>query len=207
MRLTGLEEERLLIFTAAELARRRLGRGLRLNHPEAIAIICDTAHEAARDGAPYDEVVKAALGALRPDQVMDGVPDLLDEIRFEVLVRDGTRLIVLVHPLGATKPGEADVGPGHLSPMGRRADPPRQDARRLEIRNTSRRVVRVGSHYPLERANARLIFDRTAAVGYRLDIPAGDSERWSPGESKVVGVVPMRTAQASSALQVDPSDD
>jgi urease subunit gamma/beta len=206
VRLTELEQERLLIFTAAELARRRLARGLRLNHPEAIAIICDVAHEAARDGASYDEVVRSATNALRPDDVLDGVPDLLDEIRFEVLVGDGNRLVVLVNPLGTSDPDAQHLVPGQLLPMDRRAIPPREHARQLEIRNASRRVVRVGSHYPLERVNARLILDRAAAVGYRLDILAGDSERWSPGETKVVGVVPLRTVPPSSGPDTDASD-
>jgi urease subunit gamma/beta len=198
VRLTELEQERLLIFTAAELARRRLARGLRLNHPEAIAIICDTAHEAARDGASYAEVVRAAEGALRPDQVLDGVPDLLDEIRVEVLVGDGNRLVVLVHPLGVSGPDAGHVVPGELVPMGRRRIAPRTGAKQLEIRNTSQRVVRVGSHYPLERVNARLILDREAAAGHRLDIAAGDSERWSPGETKIVDIVPLRTARTAT---------
>ena len=62
----------------------------------------------------------------------------------------------------------------------------------LEVRNTSTRVVRVSSHYPFERTNPRLDFDRTAARGYRLDLPAGSNERWAPGEVRTVTLVRIR---------------
>lgn len=100
MRLTPLEEERLLIFTAAELARRHRAAGLRLNHPEAVALICDAMLEAARAGADYEACVRAGRSAVRPDEVMDGVRELVGEVRLEVLLGDGSRLLVLVDPLG-----------------------------------------------------------------------------------------------------------
>lgn len=104
MRLLPIEEDRILIFSAAELARRHRAAGLQLNHPEAVAIICDTMHEAARAGGTYWEVVAAGRNALREDDVLDGVHSLLDEIRLEVLLGDGTRLIVLVDPIGPRDP-------------------------------------------------------------------------------------------------------
>src|SRR5512134_3910029 len=100
MRLTAWEEERLLVFTAAELARRRRARGLRLNAPEAIALICDAMFEAARDGATYAEVEAAGRAAVRPDEVLPGVPGLVGDVRLEVLMDDGVRLVVLLEPLG-----------------------------------------------------------------------------------------------------------
>src|SRR5947208_3718133 len=100
MRLTAWEEERLLIFGAAELARRHRSAGLRLNAPEAIALICDAMLEAARAGASYAEVEAAGLAATSPEDVMDGVRELIDDVRLEVLLEDGARLIVLVDPLG-----------------------------------------------------------------------------------------------------------
>ena len=99
MRITQWEEERLLIFTAAELARRHRSSGLLLNAPEAIALMCDAMLEAARAGASYDETVAAGRAAVLPTQVMDGVRELVDEVRLEVLLGDGTRLVVLVDPL------------------------------------------------------------------------------------------------------------
>src|SRR6478672_1946804 len=104
MRLTAWEEERLLLFAAAELARQRRARGLRLNAPETVALICDEMLEAARGGAYHDAVVAAGLGAVAPDEVLDGVRELVDEVRLEVLLGDGTRLIVLVDPLGGGRP-------------------------------------------------------------------------------------------------------
>ncbi|HEY8988231.1 MAG TPA: urease subunit gamma, partial [Candidatus Limnocylindrales bacterium] len=100
MRLTAWEEERLLIFSAAELARRHRAAGLALNAPEAIALICDAMLEAARAGRSYAEVEAAGLTSVAPGDVMDGVRELVDEIRLEVLVGDGTRLTVLIDPLG-----------------------------------------------------------------------------------------------------------
>ena len=100
MRLTPLEEERLLIFTAAELARRHRAAGLKLNHPEAVALISDAMLEAARAGASYVECIVAGRSAVREDEVLEGVRDLAAEVRLEVLLGDGSRLIVLVDPLG-----------------------------------------------------------------------------------------------------------
>ncbi len=109
MQLTPWEQERLLIYSAAELARRHLGSGLRLNHPEAVAIICDEMLEAARAGATYEAVVAAGRSALGEDDVIEGVRGILDEIRLEVLLDEGSRLVVLNDPLG---PGpDPVVGP------------------------------------------------------------------------------------------------
>jgi urease subunit gamma/beta len=188
MRLTAWEEQRLLIFTAAELARRHRDRGLLLNAPEAIALMCDAMLEAARGHASYAEVEAAGHGAVQADQVLPGVAGLVGDVRLEVLMDDGVRLIVLRSPLGP--PG--DDAPGGI----RQAAPTDRvnDRERIEIavRNTSRRVVRVTSHYPFERVNPRLEFDRAGAAGYRLDIDAGSSERWAPGETRTVRLVRVR---------------
>src|SRR6185436_7946239 len=101
MRLTGWEEERLLIFAAAELARRHRAAGIALNAPEAIALICDAMLEAARAGASYGDVEAAGLAAVAPADVLHGVRELVDLVSLEVLLGDGTRLITLVDPLGA----------------------------------------------------------------------------------------------------------
>src|SRR6187399_1528168 len=89
MRLTPHEQERLLISYAAELARRRQARGLRLNHPEAVAVITDHLLEGARDG-------RAVLGR---DEVMDGVPDMLHDVQVEATFPDGTKLVTVHHPI------------------------------------------------------------------------------------------------------------
>jgi urease subunit gamma/beta len=188
VKLTAWEEERLLIFSAAELARRHRAAGLLLNAPEAIALVCDSMLEAARAGATYEEVETAGRGAVTTDEVLPGVPALVPEVRLEVLMDDGTRLMVLDQPLGSV----GLDGPGAV----RQADPPdrhdRRDRLELEVRNTSARVVRVSSHYPFERVNRRLEFDRARAAGHRLDIDAGSTERWAPGETRTVRLVRVR---------------
>jgi urease subunit gamma/beta len=195
MRLTAWEQERLLIFSAAELARRHRAAGLLLNAPEAIALMCDAMLEAARAGASYAAVEAAGLAAVTRDQVMDGVRELIDDVRLEVLLEDGTRLVVLVDPLGRGAPTSRD-GPGAVVPN--RASEADDDAglapadrERIEVvvENTSKRVVRVSSHFPFDRVNARLVFDRAAAARFRLDIEAGGSVRWAPGEAKTVRLV------------------
>jgi urease subunit gamma/beta len=98
MYLSPTEEDRLRIFGAAELARRALARGLKLNEPEAIALTCDEMHMAARGGASYEEVLAAGRRAISAQQLMDGVIELVDEIRLEVLLDEGSRLVVLRRP-------------------------------------------------------------------------------------------------------------
>src|SRR5919108_906419 len=101
MRLTAWEEERLLIFTAAELARRHRDRGLLLNGPEAVALMCDAMFEAARADASYAEVEAAGYAAVSADQVLPGVAALIGDVRLEVLLGDGVRLLVLPEPPGS----------------------------------------------------------------------------------------------------------
>jgi len=198
VRLTPWEEERLLIFGAAELARRHRAAGLALNAPEAIALMCDAMLEAARAGAAYADVEAAGYAAVAPGEVMPGVRELVDDVRLEVLLGDGPRLVVLLDPLGAGAPPAAD-GPGALVPGDAAADdawmlaPVALERLELTVANTSRRAVRISSHNPLERVNPRLQFDREAAAGCRLDIPAGSSERWSPGETRTVRLVRFPT--------------
>jgi urease subunit gamma/beta len=195
MRLTAWEEERLLIFTAAELARRHRAAGLLLNAPEAIALMCDAMLEAARAGASYGAVEAAGFAAVGLADVMDGVRELIDDVRLEVLLEDGTRLVVLADPLGRGAPS-SDDGPGAVVPNrapeadeGAGLAPADRERIELVVENTSTRVVRVSSHFPFDRVNARLVFDRAAAAGFRLDIEAGGSVRWAPGETKTVGLV------------------
>lgn len=193
MRLTPWEEERLLVYTAAELARRHRDRGLKLNAPETVALICDAMLEAARAGAGYLEVEAAGRSAVQSDDVLPGVRELVDDVRLEVLMGDGTRLVVLVDPLGGHDQAPATDRPGAIRP--RQTDPDEGhstspgDRLELTVRSVSQRVIRVSSHYPFERVNARLVFDRDAARGFRLDLPAGVSERWAPGETRSVRLV------------------
>jgi urease subunit gamma/beta len=191
MRLTPWEEERLLIFSAAELARRHRSAGLPLNAPEAIALICDAMLEAARAGATYEDVEAAGRAAVSFDDVLPGVRELVDEVHVEVLMSDGARLVLLLDPLGGGRP-PASNGPGTIRAGDGDAEAVRASSREtleLVVRSKSRRAIRVSSHYPFDRVNPRLVFDRDSARGHRLDLPAGASERWAPGETRTVRLV------------------
>ncbi len=186
MRLTPTEEERLRVFAAAELARRTLAHGLKLNAPEAIAVVCDAMHVAARRGGSYEDAAAAGRAALGPEDVMDGVADIASEIRLEVLLEEGSRLVVLREPFGPATddgPGAVRFGEGDVALV------PERRRITLTVTNASERPVRVSSHYPFMETNAKLTFDRAAARGFRLDLPAGDSIRWDPGETKDVDLV------------------
>ena len=99
MRLSPHEQERLLISYAAELARRRQGRGLKLNHPEAVAIITDHVLEGARDGRTVAELMTSGREVLRRADVMDGVPEMLHDVQVEATFPDGTKLVTVHNPL------------------------------------------------------------------------------------------------------------
>src|SRR5215469_507284 len=112
MYLSPTEEDRLRIFMAAELARRTRAEGITLNAPEATALICDEMHRAARAGGSLEAVLAAGRAALGTDDVIEGVPALVEEIRIEVLLEDGMRLVVLRDPLAqqaGSQPGEIRV--------------------------------------------------------------------------------------------------
>lgn len=100
MRLTPHEQERLLISYAAELARRRQSRGLRLNHPEAIALITDHLLEGARDGRTVSELMVSGREVLGRNDVMDGVPEMIPDVQVEATFPDGTKLVTVHHPIG-----------------------------------------------------------------------------------------------------------
>jgi urease subunit gamma len=99
MHLTPREQEKLLIFTAAELARRRRSRGLKLNHPEALAIITAEILEGIRDGRSVSELMESGLGILGRADVMEGVPEMIDEVQVEGTFPDGTKLVTIHHPI------------------------------------------------------------------------------------------------------------
>jgi urease gamma subunit len=99
MHLTPREQEKLLVFTAAELARRRRGRGLKLNHPEALALITAEILEGIRDGRSVSELMETGATVLRRDDVMEGVPEMIDEVQVEGTFPDGTKLVTVHHPI------------------------------------------------------------------------------------------------------------
>ncbi|MEU7279355.1 urease subunit gamma [Streptomyces sp. NPDC045431] len=187
MRLTPTERDRLLLFGAAELARARRARGLKLNVPEATALIADTVCEAARDGKRLAEAIEAARSVLGPDDVLPGVADVVTEVHVEAVFDDGSRLAVVSDPIGGGGLGEH--APGALLPGPEHTDP--EPVVRLRVTNTARVPVSVTSHFHFFEANPRLDFDRARAYGMRLAVPAGSSVRFGPGESEEVGLVPI----------------
>ncbi|MFD9674397.1 urease subunit gamma, partial [Streptomyces sp. NPDC059981] len=134
MRLTPTERDRLLLRSAAELARARRARGLRLNVPEATALIADTVCEAARDGKRLAEAIEEARSVLGPDDVLPGVADVVTEVHVEAVFDDGSRLAVVSSPvrgaagLGEDAPGAVLPGPGAPQP---------EPAVTLRVRNTA----------------------------------------------------------------------
>lgn len=99
MKLTPREQDRLTIFTLAELARRRRARGLKLNQPESIALICDEVLEEARAGRPYAEVLELGSRILTRVDVMEGVPEMIPLVQIEALFPDGSKLVTLHQPI------------------------------------------------------------------------------------------------------------
>jgi urease subunit gamma len=99
MYLTPREQEKLLVFVAAELARKRRARGLRLNHPEAVAIIASELLEGARDGRTVAELMSFGKTILGRDDVMEGVPEMIPDIQVEATFPDGTKLVTVHQPI------------------------------------------------------------------------------------------------------------
>jgi urease subunit gamma len=99
MHLTQREQEKLLIFVAAELARKRQARGLKLNYPEAIAILTAEIVEAARDGRSVAEIMVWGQGILGRDDVMVGIPEMIHEVQVEATFPDGTKLVTIHDPI------------------------------------------------------------------------------------------------------------
>ncbi|MEU0830012.1 urease subunit gamma [Streptomyces sp. NPDC005969] len=188
MPLTPTERDRLLLFTAAELARSRHRRGLRLNVPEATALIADTVCEAARDGLRLAAALERGRSVLGPDDVLPGVGDVVTEIQVEAVFDDGTRLAVISDPFGAW--GRRDGAPGAVLPASESVEAP-TPATTLTVRNTAAVPISVTSHFHFFEANPRLYFDRSAAYGMRLAAPTGSSTRFDAGGAVQVGLVPM----------------
>jgi urease subunit gamma/beta len=195
MRLTPTEQDRLLIFTAAELARARRARGLLMNVPEATAIIADTVCEAARDGARLMAAAAAGAAVLSVDDVLPGVADIVREVKVEAVFDDGTRMVVVRDPFG-TQSGLGDRAPGAIITATRTASEP-VGLLRLPVTNTGAVPVSITSHFHFFEVNARLDFDRSAAYGMRLAIPAGSSLRFDPGVQVQAPLVPIGGARVA----------
>jgi urease subunit gamma/beta len=188
VRLTPTERDRLLLFSAAELARARKARGLRLNVPEATALIADTVCEVARDGGRLADAIVAGRSALASSDVLPGVADIVSQIEVEAVFDDGTRLVVIRDPiadgcLGEDAPGA--VLPGDAAPL------TFADVVVLSVTNTAAVPISVTSHFHFFEANPRLRFDRAAAYGRRAAVPAGSTVRIDPGQTIDVALTPI----------------
>jgi urease subunit gamma/beta len=194
LRLTPTERDRLLLFTAAELGRARRARGLRLNVPEAIAVIADAICEAARDGARLADAMAAGVRTLSQGDVLPGVADIVTEVSVEAVFEDGTRLVVVTNPIGDSSSG--DRGPGAVLP-GDARDLAFADVVTVAVTNTSAVPISVTSHFHFFEVNPRLRFDRAAAYGRRAAVPAGSTVRFDPGQVLDVPLTPIGGARVA----------
>ncbi|MCD6072230.1 MAG: Urease subunit alpha [Microvirga sp.] len=189
MQLTPREKDKLLIAMAAMVARRRLERGVKLNHPEAIALITDTVVEGARDGRSVAELMEAGAHVVTVDQVMEGVAEMIHDVQVEATFPDGTKLVTVHHPVrGAASqdvPGEVMAQDGEIVFN--------EGAERtvLTVANTGDRPIQVGSHYHFFETNPALSFEREKARGMRLDIAPGTAVRFEPGSTREVVLIPL----------------
>ncbi|WP_040491117.1 urease subunit gamma [Ilumatobacter nonamiensis] len=194
MRLSPHEQERLLLHSAAAVARARRDRGLLLNYPEAVAVLTSWVLESARDGCRVHDLMEDGRHVLTRDDVMEGVPEMLPEVQVEATFPDGTKLVTLHDPIsagGASSTGHPMI-PGEIAGPD---DPIEINAGRpvttLRVENGGDRPIQVGSHYHFAEANPALVFDRQEAYGRRLDVPAGTAVRFEPGIAMFVDLVPF----------------
>jgi urease subunit gamma/beta len=189
MNLTPREKDKLLVAMAAMVARNRLARGVKLNHPEAVALITDFVVEGARDGRTVAELMEAGAHVVTSEQVMPGVAEMIHDIQVEATFPDGTKLVTVHHPIrGAASddiPGEVTALPGDIVFN--------EGAERVTITvaNTGDRPIQVGSHYHFFETNPALRFERAQARGMRLDIAPGTAVRFEPGATREVSLVPL----------------
>lgn len=213
MHLTPRELEKLMLHNVGFLAQKRLARGVRLNHPESIAMIATQVLEFIRDGRGVAELMDLGKQLLGRRQVMAGVPEMVTEVQVEGTFADGTKLVTVHHPIAAEdgnlelalhgsflpvpdlsvfdeeaeeeseRPGELMTLEGELTLNSGR------ETVTLTVTNMGDRPIQVGSHYHFVETNRALKFDRGSAYGKRLDIPAGTALRFEPGDTKTVQLV------------------
>ena len=211
MHLSPREIDKLMLHNAGFLAQKRLARGLRLNHPEAVALIATVVLEFIRDGRRVAELMNLGRQLLGRNQVMPGVPEMIYDVQVEGTFPDGSKLVTVHHPVASENgnltlalhgsflpvpdlaifkpipeepvPGAMEIAEGEIELNTGRV------AVEMPVTNLGDRPVQVGSHYHFIETNAALKFDRGASYGKRLDIPAGTAVRFEPGETKTVRLV------------------
>ncbi len=220
MHLTPREIDKLTLHQAGVLAQKRLARGLRLNYVEAVALIATQLLEFIRDGRSVAELMDLGRRILGRSDVLEGVADMIDDVQVEGTFPDGTKLVTVHSPIVAERGDPAlwlygsflSVSPAD-SLVGQPASPldaPPGDVRtgsgdivlnegrapaHLAVTNRGDRPIQVGSHYHFIETNRALDFDRRAAYGMRLDIPAGTAVRFEPGETRTVALVAIAGAR------------
>jgi len=220
MHLTPHETDKLALHQAGFLAQKRLARGLRLNYPEAVALIATQILELIRDGRSVAELMDVGRQLLGRADVMDHVPAMIVEVQVEGTFPDGSKLVTVHHPIVAEhgnlelalygsflpvpqrgspwlKPGSMDEAiPGEvLTAAGDITINEGRQPIQLTVTNRGDRPVQVGSHYHFAETNRALTFDRAAAYGRRLNIPAGTAVRFEPGETRTVSLVEIAGAR------------
>jgi urease subunit gamma/beta len=221
MHLAPRDLEKLVLHGAGVVAQKRLARGLRLNYPEAVALIATQILELIREGRAVADLMDVGRRILGRAHVMDGVAELIVEVQVEGTFPDGTKLVTVHRPIALDRvdlalalhgsflpvpadsmfpdaaeapiPGEVLVAPGSIVINEGR------DVIEIVVKSVGDRPIQVGSHYPFAETNAALVFDRTRSQGRRLDIPAGTAVRFEPGDEKTVRLVAIATPPPEGA--------
>lgn len=192
MLLTPTEYERLTLYGAAELARKRRNKGLKLNYPEAVAMISDDLLEGAREGKSVAELIGYGSTILNQDDVLPGIAEMLPVLQVECSFPDGTKLVTVHEPLrsGKEKPIANYRIPGEIiTPEGDIELNVGRVRAKVKAINTGDRPIQIGSHFHFFEVNRALQFERAVAYGMHLDIPAGTAVRFEPGDEKTVELV------------------
>jgi urease subunit gamma/beta len=220
MHLSPRDIDKLLLHGAGFLAQKRLARGVRLNYPEAVALISTQLLEFIRDGKhSVEELMDLGTRLLGHTQVMPGVAEMIADVQVEGTFPDGCKLVTVTQPIRmahgnldlalhgsflpvpaisplAQKEGEEFVTPGEvIVQAGELVLNEGRDVIELEVTNTGDRPIQVGSHYHFIETNRELVFDRRKAYGRRLNIPAGTAMRFEKDEVKTVPLVKIAGAQ------------
>jgi urease subunit gamma/beta len=232
MHLTPREWEKLSLHQAGFIAQKRLARGLRLNYPETVSLIATQLLELIRDGHRVAALMDRGRQMLGRRQVLPGIAEMVDSVAVEGTFPDGTKLVSVHDPIvledgdlnlalygsflpvpelsvfdssegGTSVPGEVEVTRETITLNAER------ETVELDVTNTGDRPIQVGSHYHFIEVNAALEFDRRAAYGKRLDIPAGSAVRFEPGDTRTItltDIAGQRVIHGGNRLATGPVD-
>jgi urease subunit gamma/beta len=224
MHLAPSDLDKLVLHGAGVLAQKRLARGVRLNYPEAVALIATQLLELIRDGHSVAQLMDMGRRILGRVHVMEGVAEMIAEVQVEGTFADGTKLVTVHAPIALARvdlrlalhgsflplPSEATFAvettsasearvPGELFvASGSITLNENRDVIEVVVRSVGDRPIQVGSHYPFAETNAALVFERHRTVGRRLDIPAGTAVRFEPGDEKTVRLVAVASGLSAA---------